>query len=192
MERKVRLALLMGSDREGRFCDTVTRWAVRQINGREEFALDLLDPLELSLPHRIERTPSAPVQAFRERIRRADAFVVVTPEYNHGYPAALKAMIDHADEEWYAKPVGIVSYGGISEGLRAVEQLRLVFAELHAVTIRDTVSFHFARRQFDAAGEPVEPEAVEAAMTTLLDRLLWWAQALRRARENTPYVQARA
>lgn len=192
MERKIHLALLMGSNREGRFCDTVTRWVVKQIARRSEFTLDVLDPLELSLPPRIETEDSAPVRAFRERIDRADAFVVVVPEYNHGYPAVIKAMIDHADEEWYAKPVALVSYGGISGGLRAVEQLRLVFAELHAVTIRDTVSFHFARREFDENGEPVHADAVEAAMTTLLDRLAWWANALTQARESTPYVQVRA
>ena len=78
------------------------------------------------------------------------------------------------------------------EDLRAVEQLRLVFAELHAVTIRDTVSFHFAWEQFDADGEPVQGEIVEEAMTILLDRLLWWAKALLKAREAEPYMQERA
>lgn len=191
MERKIRLALLMGSNREGRFCDTVTDWAVRQIEGRSEFELDVIDPLEVDLPLRIQRDIPLEVQAYRERLRNADAFVVVVPEYNHGYPAVIKAMIDHADVEWYAKPVAIVSYGGISGGLRAVEQLRLVFAELHAVVIRDTVSFHGARRQFDEWGEPVNGPVVERAMTTLLDRLKWWAQALMQAREATPYIEAR-
>ncbi len=69
----------------------------------------------------------------------ADAFLVVTPEYNHGYPAALKELIDSVYEPWHAKPVAFVSYGGASGGIRAVEQLRQVFAELHAVTLRDGV-----------------------------------------------------
>lgn len=192
MQRKIHLALLMGSNREGRFCDTVTRWVVKQIERRNEFSLDVIDPLELDLPPRLEREDSPAVKAFRERIDKADAFVVVVPEYNHAYPAVIKAMIDHADEEWFAKPVACVSYGGISGGLRAVEQLRLVFAELHAVTIRDTVSFHKVRQAFDANGEPIQAEAVEMAMTTLLDRLLWWAKALLQARETTPYIEARA
>ncbi|NLN18966.1 MAG: NAD(P)H-dependent oxidoreductase [Firmicutes bacterium] len=192
MERKIRLAMIMGSDREGRFCDTVARWVEKQISRRDEFSLDVIDPLELSLPSRLTQTDSPEVEEYRNRIRKADAFVVVTPEYNHGYSATLKTMIDHADEEWYAKPVAFVSYGGISGGLRAVEQLRLVFAELHAVTIRDTVSFHFAWEQFDADGEPVQGEIVEEAMTILLDRLLWWAKALLKAREAEPYMQERA
>lgn len=192
MQHKIHLALIIGSDREGRFGETVARWVERQIAQRDEFTLDVLDPLELSLPTRITRVPVRQVQEFRERIRRADAYIVVTPEYNHSYPATLKAMIDHADEEWYAKPVAFVSYGGISGGLRAVEQLRLVFTELHAVAIRDTVSFHFARRQFDEDGEPVQREIVEGAMVTLIDRLLWWAKALRTARESDPYLLVRS
>ena len=76
MERKIHLALIMGSDREGRFCDTVTRWVVKQIERRSQFTVDVIDPLEVSLP-RLERKPSPPVQAFRERIDKADAFVVV-------------------------------------------------------------------------------------------------------------------
>ncbi len=74
-------------------------------------------------------------------LSEADAFIVVTPEYNHSFTASLKFVLDLVYEPWQGKPVAFVSYGGISGGLRAVEQLRLVFAELHAVTVRDTVSF---------------------------------------------------
>ena len=101
-------------------------------------------------------------------------------------------MIDHADEEWYAKPVALVSYGGISGGLRAVEQLRLVFAELHAVTIRDTVSFHFARRQFDADGEPVDTGGSRGGHDHAARPVGVVGQCAADARETTPYVQARA
>ena len=85
MQHKIHLALIIGSDREGRFGETVARWVERQIAQRDEFTLDVLDPLELSLPTRITRVPVRQVQEFRERIRRADAYIVVTPEYNHGY-----------------------------------------------------------------------------------------------------------
>ncbi len=95
-----------------------------------------IDPRALGLPDWSGRRDGEGVAAFRERIDRADAFVVVTPEYNHAYPAVLKFMIDCAYAEWQAKPVAFVSYGGISGGLRAVEQLRLVFAELHADAAR--------------------------------------------------------
>ena len=79
----------------------------------------------------------------------------------------------------------------MSGGLRSVEQLCLVFSEVHAVTLRDTVSFHLAWHQFDADGEPVNRQAVNGAMTLLLDRLRWWVLALMRAREAEPCVRAR-
>jgi NAD(P)H-dependent FMN reductase len=75
-----------------------------------------------------------------------------------------------------------VSYGGIGGGLRAVEQLRQLFAELHTVTMRDAVSFHMAWEQFDPSGDPCEPARCNRAATAMLDQLAWWANALRAAR----------
>ncbi len=110
-----------------------------------------------------------------------------SPEYNHSFPGPLKHAIDSLGHQWQAKPVGFVSYGGLSGGLRAVEALRVVFAELHAVTIRETVSFHSAWDQFDEHGAPRHPDLVNAAAGALLDQLAWWARALRTARAARPY-----
>jgi NAD(P)H-dependent FMN reductase len=88
--------------------------------------------------------------------------------------------------------VACVSYGGISGGLRAIEQLRLVFAEVHAMVIRDSVSFANARTRFDPAGGLHEPEAPRAAMALLLRQLQWWALALRAARGASPYGEINA
>jgi NAD(P)H-dependent FMN reductase len=93
-------------------------------------------------------------------------------------------------EDWHAKPVAFVSYGGLSGGLRAVEQLRLVFAELHAVTVRDSVSFAGAWDQFDSAGALRQPERAEHSMATMLTRLRWWALALSTARAQAPFNPA--
>ena len=112
---------------------------------------------------------------------------MVTPEYNHSFPGPLKHAIDSLGHQWQAKPVGFVSYGGLSGGLRAVEALRVVFAELHAVTIRETVSFHSAWARFHEHGAPRDPELVNAAAGALLDQLAWWACALRAARAARPY-----
>jgi NAD(P)H-dependent FMN reductase len=86
--------------------------------------------------------------------------------------------------------VAFVSYGGISGGLRAVEQLRQVFAELHAVTIRDSVSFAGAWEQFDGNGGLRNPERAERSMEAMLRRLRWWGTALAEARRVSPYNQA--
>jgi NAD(P)H-dependent FMN reductase len=111
----------------------------------------------------------------------------VTPEYNHSFPASIKSLIDWHFTEWRAKPIGFVSYGGIGGGLRAVEQLRLVFAEMHAVTMRDTVSFHSFWEHFDTQGQLINPASPNGAAKMLLDQLSWWSGILHDARRNNPY-----
>lgn len=180
----LRLAVITGSTREGRFGPVVARWFAAQAVRRHDMVLDVIDLAEVDLPSALPRKPSAAVRAYIERIARADAFVVVTPEYNHGYPASLKQAIDVPHAEWKAKPVGFVSYGGLAGGLRAVEQLRQVFAELHVVSMRDTVSFHNFFALFDEDGQPREPEGCTLAAETLLDQLAWWGRALRTARDT--------
>jgi NAD(P)H-dependent FMN reductase len=181
MDNKVRVALIYGSTRSGRFCDKVARWAAEQLAASGRFLLEVIDP---AVPDNHDSVP------LRQRIAEADAFVVVTPEYNRGYPAPLKSLIDSVGAEWHAKPVAFVSYGGISGALRAVEQLRQVFTELHTVTIRDAVSFAGAWEQFDDAGSLLEPERARRSMETVLARLHWWALALRNARAAIPYTKA--
>ncbi|HSH61725.1 MAG TPA: NAD(P)H-dependent oxidoreductase [Acidimicrobiales bacterium] len=154
---------------------------------RSDVVVDVIDLADTPLPTTLPSPAPPEVVAYTKRLDAADAFVVVTPEYNHSFPGPLKTAIDSAHREWAAKPVAMVSYGGVSGGLRAVEQLRLVFADLHAVTIRNTVSFALAHRQFDAEGRPRDPEAVARSATALLDQLTWWGRALRDARVAHPY-----
>lgn len=176
MSSKIKIGVIYGSTRVGRFCDKVAAWTYLKIVGQGGFEAEAIDPLHLKDGVELQ-----------QRIGACDGFVVVTPEYNHGYPAPLKALIDQVGAEWQAKPVAFVSYGGVSGGLRAVEQLRQVFAELHAVTIRDSVSFAEAWEQFDEGGALLRPERAERSMATMLERLRWWASALRTARDSEPY-----
>ncbi|GAB2944332.1 NAD(P)H-dependent oxidoreductase [Micromonospora polyrhachis] len=191
----LRLAVIVGSVREGRFGPTIGNWFVRQTRERAHLTVDVIDLADFALPVTMpafgaEAAPEAALalQDLSPRLAAADAFVVVTPEYNHSFPASLKNAIDWHNHQWYAKPVAFVSYGGISGGLRAVEALRLVFAELHAVTIRDTVSFHNAWQQFSADGTLRQPDEFGRAAKTLLDQLTWWGHALRDAKAITPYL----
>ena len=115
----------------------------------------------------------------------------MTPEYNHGYPAALKHAVDLCHAEWQRKAVGFVSYGGVSGGLRAVEQLRQVFAELHVAGVRDSVSFHNVGGRFDDHGQPHDRLGCDAAAQTLIDQLVWWGSALRTARRLDGAGEAR-
>ncbi|NIH78944.1 NADPH-dependent FMN reductase [Amycolatopsis viridis] len=182
------VAVIVGSTREGRFGPVVARWFAKQASAHGGYRLDVIDLAEANLPAALSGQVTDEVRAISERLERADAFVVVTPEYNHSYPASLKTLLDWHGTQWQAKPVAFVSYGGLSGGLRAVEHLRPVFAELHATTIRETVSFHGAWGQFDDQGELVSPDAATAAAKALLDQLSWWAHALRDARRVRPYA----
>ncbi|HWE85071.1 MAG TPA: NAD(P)H-dependent oxidoreductase [Terracidiphilus sp.] len=190
MTDPVQLALIYGSTRQGRFCDVVAAWAAEQVRSSGRFSLDSIDPVALVPGLTAQSSSGNSSPSLWQRMAAADAFLVVTPEYNHGYPAPLKSLIDSVGQEWHAKPVAFVSYGGVSGGLRAVEQLRLVFAELHAVTVRDSVSFAGAWEQFDASGRLLQPDRHNRSMTAMLHRLHWWAVALRNARIDTPYATA--
>ncbi|SOD62515.1 NAD(P)H-dependent FMN reductase [Streptomyces zhaozhouensis] len=197
--RPLRLAVILGSVRDGRFGPTVADWftgvAQERAGGRGDVVVDRLDLADVPLPLDMATRPEevAPEVAERlatvaGRLAEADAFVVITPEYNHSFPAALKNLIDWHFGEWQAKPVGFVSYGGVGGGLRAVEQLRGVFAELHAVTVRRAVSFHHPWNWFDASGRPDDEAACAKAAHGLLDQIVWWGDALRAAREASPYA----
>lgn len=191
-DNKLNLALIYGSTREGRLCDTVAGWAEREIRKQSGFVLDIIDPLLLDLPAHMGAEETSPQTTLRRRLEAADAFLVVVPEYNHSFPAPLKHLIDSVYDAWQAKPVGFVSYGGVSGGLRAVEQLRLVFAELHAVGIRDSVCFPNIWNHLDDEGGLKDPARSENSMKRMLSSLRWWGHALRNARQEAPYADLAA
>jgi NAD(P)H-dependent FMN reductase len=191
-DSRLRLAIIVGSVREGRFGPTVANWFVGEAERRGDVLVDLVDLADVPIGSTAP-SMSPPAQALEAlsgltpRLDAADAFVVVTPEYNHSYPAALKNAIDWHNTQFHAKPVAFVSYGGLSGGLRAVDHLRVVFAELHAVTTRDTVSFHGAWAQFQGDGRLKDPDQAVAAAKKLLDQVTWWARVLRDAKIAHPY-----
>lgn len=190
----LRVAVLVGSTREGRFGPVVTKWLSGHLEQRGDMRADVVDLAETPLPTVFPAFGQQPPPGTEEaltlvtpRLAAADAFVFVTPEYNHSYPAPLKNAIDWHNEQWHGKPVAFVSYGGLSGGLRAVEHLRVVMAELNATTIRNTVSFHEAWSRFDESGAVKDP-AADTAAKALLDQLAWWGHALRDAKALRSYV----
>ena len=190
-----RLAIIIGSVREGRFGPTVASWAADQARAHGGFDVDVVDLADYDIPLTLPAAPpkyagdSYPrpggMTGLTEALDAADAFILVTAEYNHSYPASLKAAIDWHFTQWTAKPVAFVSYGGAAGGRHAVLHLENVLTELHAVTIRDGLAFpnYFATW---SDGQSADPEAAGYAKT-LLDQLAWWATALRTARAHTPY-----
>lgn len=177
--------IIIGSTRANRFGPTVATWFAEQARQQPELSVGVLDLAEILAPD--EPAPGDRFHQASKRLDAADAFVIVTPEYNHGYPAPLKELLDSTYTEWNAKPVSFVSYGGISGGLRAVEQLKQVFNELHSAPIRETVSFQGAANAFDSTGQPHDSEGAGLAAKALLTQLEWWARALKDARTARPY-----
>lgn len=184
----LRVALVIGSVREGRVGSSVARWAATHAERRADLEVDVVDLRDVDLPAHLPDDPTPGQRAWTERVDRADAFVFVTPEYNRGIPASLKHAIDAVREEWYAKPAAVVAYGGMARGLRAAEQLRLVLGELHVTVLRDTVCLGLDDGALDESGWVCDPGAVRA-LGTALDRLAWWGTALRAARSDRPYVR---
>ncbi|WP_410579209.1 NADPH-dependent FMN reductase [Amycolatopsis sp. lyj-108] len=184
----LRVAVIIGSVREGRVGDAVGKWFTGRAEHRDDLVTEVLDLVEFDLPAGLPEPPAADMKRFARLVDEAEAFVVVTPEYNRSFPASLKQAIDCAYDEWRAKPVGFVSYGYRSQGLYAVEQLRTIFTELHTVTMRDSVAFNLLDDTFARDGTPFDTDGQGQAVTTLLDELVWWGLALREARANRPYV----
>jgi NAD(P)H-dependent FMN reductase len=187
MTSPLSVLVVVGSTREGRFGPVPARWIAGRAAARPDLAVTVVDLLDADLPAVMPAGPHPAVDAWAAAVGAADAVIVVTPEYNHSLPASLKQAIDLVGPEWRAKPIGLVSYGGMSGGLRASEHLRQIFAELHATTVRDTISFHGAARCFDEEGRPRDVAGTDAAATVLLDQLTWWGLALRDARAARPY-----
>lgn len=186
-DTKTKLAVIIASTREGRFGPTVAQWFIEQAGQHAELDITLIDLLHADLPDTMIKDEPASVKKLGLQLAAADAVVIVTPEYNHGYPAPLKAAIDWYQQEWWAKPISFVSYGGVSGGLRAVEQLRQIFPEVHAMTIRDSVSFQNVWQLFDEEGRLIEPSRHQRSVAKMLDQLIWWSDALKTARKALPY-----
>ncbi|MEU4344862.1 NAD(P)H-dependent oxidoreductase [Nocardia sp. NPDC023852] len=187
----LKLAVIIGSVRDGRFGPAVASWFAEQAQRHDAFEVDVIDlaeahlPLELpAVPPALEPNPQRPAGMIEltRRLTAADAFVIVTPDYNRSIPAALKAAIDWHYTQWDAKAIGFVGYSGASGGLLAIEHLRQIFNELNAHTLRDYVSFPRYYLLFDAEGRLLEPDEPAAAAATMLDQLHWWASALNTAR----------
>ncbi|MEI2776137.1 MAG: NAD(P)H-dependent oxidoreductase [Tetrasphaera sp.] len=188
-----RLMIIIGSTRPGRAGLPIGTWFAERARAHGGFQLDVVDLAELGLPFldephhpRLHEYENDHTREWSERVSRADAIVIVTAEYNYGYPAPLKNAIDYLHNEWFDKPVGFVSYGGVSAGTRAVQQLKQVVGSLRMVPVTDSVNIPFFP-QFLRPDGSVEPnEVMVQSADAMLDELLRLEKALRAARANRP------
>ncbi|MEV4918548.1 NAD(P)H-dependent oxidoreductase [Streptomyces tirandamycinicus] len=190
-ENRLRLVILVGAARESRFGLAAAEWLAVRARLRKDIEVDVIDLATAWLPDLMTADPAVPrpsaVRDLSPWLVAADAFAVVTQDYRLGCPASLRNAIDWYDREWHAKPVGFVSYGEASGGLGAIAQLRQAFAEVHAMTVTETISFHHYEKRWGPEGQLLDSAACRAQAAAMLDRLDWWARALRRARALEPY-----
>ena len=188
------IAILLGSVRRDRVGTRAAKLVVRELEKRGH-QIQLIDPLELQLPlldrmykeHPKGAAPE-PLERLAEIYRRADGFLVVSGEYNHGIPPALKNLLDHFLEEYFWRPSGIVCYsaGGFG-GVRAAMQLRMTLAELGMSSVPSILPIPRISQAIGEDGVAIEP-LVDRSARRFLDEFLWYAGALKDARMNgTPY-----
>ena len=174
------IQVILGSTRQGRTGDKVANWFMQHAAARPEITTELVDLIEWPLPFFDSPVPPAfgpspdpRTRAWADKVGQADGYVLVTPEYNHGYPAVLKNALDHVYREWNGKPVSFVGYGGPGGGVRAVEQLRQVVIELSMLPLRQQVILANAYAAFDGAGllkaSATPDRQAEAVLTELAE-----------------------
>lgn len=188
----ITLQVILGSTREGRFGEKPAKWVVEELKKQKEVEVELLDLRDWPLPFFNE--PLSPASSdgkytnelaakWAEKIGEADGYIIVTPEYNNGYSAVLKNALDYVYKQWNMKPVSFVSYGGISGGIRAVQQLRQVVIELQLVPLRQGVYIPFARTHLDEKGN-LKSEALQPQLDALVPHLIFYATLLKKGREE--------
>ncbi len=187
MNPQLNVTVIISSVREGRLGPAIGNWFVTQMASRADMRADVIDLADYELPGSL--SPSHPaVRSLQPHLADANAFVIVVPEYNRSIPGHLKTAIDCFNVEWQAKPFGFVSYGlSLAGGARAVEHLRLIFSEFHAVGMKDVVTFPRVLDCFAADGAFSPSDGSSSATKLMLDELAWWAHALRAAKLIHPY-----
>lgn len=183
----LRIAIILGSTRPGRLGEPVARWIYEIAKKRSDAEFEYIDIKDFSLPLLDEPIPPSQgkytnehTKAWAAKIESFDAFVFVTPEYNHGIPGALKNAIDFIYREWNNKAAGFVGYGGAG-AVRAVEQLRLVMAEMQVATVRAQVILSL-RTDFENFSTFKPSPYQEKSVNTMLDQVIAWGGAMRNLR----------
>lgn len=190
----LKIGLIIGSTRPNRFADIPAQWIIEGVRERRDLSLTVLDLRDQNLPLFDEPAPPArtngaysrpEAEAWRQKIGALDGFIATVAEYNHGPTAALKNAFDSAFHEWKRKPIAFVGYGGVGAA-RAIEQLRGVVIELQMAPIKHEVNI--TMEPFLGVvqhGKTLDdyPHLVRAR-EALFEDLVWWGNALKRARQG--------
>jgi NAD(P)H-dependent FMN reductase len=191
------IQVIAGTTREGRFSERVSKWTLERLSLRDDFDVELVDLRDHPLPFFDAAAPARTlreyarddVERFAQTIDRADGYIVLTGEYNHGYPAVLKNAMDWTWVEWRRKPITFIGWGNVG-GARAIEQLRTVAVEFEMAPLRHAVHIlpdvMIACRQASDPSDISMFEPLDPRLTLLADDLAWWTTTLAARREPGP------
>lgn len=187
------LQVITVSTREQRKGPVVSAWFEEVARAHGNFTIESIDLGEVNLPlmnepehPRLRRYMHAHTRAWSATVERADAFVLVTPEYNFSTPPSLVNAIDYLVHEWAYKPVGLVSYGGASGGLRGAQMTKLLLTSLKMMPLPEAVALPFFTKLIDeATGKFAPPDTQVKAAHVMLDELHKWTRALSTMRQKS-------
>ncbi|OIP77260.1 MAG: hypothetical protein AUK16_02245 [Parcubacteria group bacterium CG2_30_44_11] len=189
------LKVIVGSTRPGRFSEKILPWLSAELAKRSDLAIEILDLKDNLLPFFNSTVSPAYVEngdygneainTWGKKIAEADAFIIISPEYNHGTSGILKNALDSVYREWNQKAVAFISYGSAG-GARAVEQLRQVAVELQMASTRSAVHIQapWLLSEQDGSLKEAALDPYTTSLNNTLDQLTWWAKALQSARTN--------
>lgn len=183
------LKIIVASTRPGRQGPVVAAWVNEVCIQYNSFNVELIDLAAVNLPFlnepehpKLQHNTQLHTVAWSKLIDPADGFIIVTCEYNFGYPASLKNALDFLYNEWNYKPVAFVSYGGIAGGTRAVQQLKQVVTAQKMMPIAESVAIPFFTKYIDASGKFLADEALDKSLNDMLAELLKWTTTLKSLR----------
>ncbi|MBX6384891.1 MAG: NAD(P)H-dependent oxidoreductase [Microbispora sp.] len=183
------LQIVIASTRPGRVGLPVAEWFRDRAEAHDAFDVEVVDLAEVNLPFmnephhpRLRQYVHQHTKEWSATVERGDAFVFVTPEYNYGFNAVLKNALDYLHHEWQYKPVGFVSYGGVSAGTRAVQMLKQVVTTLKMVPLFEAVSIPFVNQFLDEEGRLRPNDVMNTAADAMLGELERLAAGLRHLR----------
>ena len=188
---KPKIAIIIGTTRAVRFGEKPAKWIYGIASQRSDMQVELVDLRDYPMPFFDEVASNAWVPSkneialrWQKKVAEFDGYIFITAEYNHGISAVLKNALDYAYNEWNKKPAAYIGYGSVG-GARAVEQLRLINAELQMASVRRSV--HIQGADFMAVWQQgkdiAELTYLQLNAKDMLDQLVWWANALKTARD---------
>lgn len=188
---KYNLKVIVTSTRNERQGIAVANWFIDKVKTHESFNVEVLDLKELNLPlldepnhPKLQKYQYDHTKEWSKKVSEGDAFVFVIPEYNYGMPPAMLNAIDYVFSEWNYKPAALVSYGGISGGLRSAQMAKLVLTTVKLVPLMEAISIQFFAKKINEDGVFVSEKPIDHSYEIMMSELVKWTKGLKYMREN--------